>query len=188
MLDIEDLLINNPIIAAIKNDNDLEKVLKTDIKIVFVLYGTITNISDIAKKLHDKDKIIFIHAELIDGLKANESGLLFIKTYANPVGIISTKTSQIRIAKKHNLYAILRLFIVDSISLNTAIKTTKDNNPSAIEVMPATSYRAIGQICNCVDKVPVIAGGLVEDKKDVLNALEKGVVAVSTTSKKVWNM
>ncbi len=187
MKDLNELLLNNPIIGAIKNDDDLEQVMESDIKIVFVLYGTITNISDITKKLRDHNKIYFIHLEMIEGLKSDEQGLIFIKQMTNPEGIISTKAAHIKLAKKHSLHAILRIFVIDSISLNVAIRCTLDYKPTAIEILPATSYRAMEKICNEVDK-PVIGGGLIVNKEEVLKALESGIVSVSTTSKEVWEM
>ncbi len=187
MRDLKELLLNNPIIAAIKNDNDLEEVLKNDVKVVFVLYGNISSIKSITDRLKQHDKVYFIHLEMIEGLKADEQGLVFIKELTNPYGIISTKSSHIKLAKKHSLKAILRIFVIDSISLKVAIKSTMDQRPNAIEIMPATSYRAMKKICEEVNK-PVIGGGLIEDKEEVLKALESGIVSVSTTSKKVWDM
>ena len=37
-------------------------------------------------------------------------------------------------------------------------------------------------------KVPVLAGGLIADKEDVMAALEAGITAISTTNQAVWNM
>ena len=36
--------------------------------------------------------------------------------------------------------------------------------------------------------VPLIAGGLIRSKQDVIQALQAGVIAVSTTSQAVWQM
>ena len=37
-------------------------------------------------------------------------------------------------------------------------------------------------------KVPVLAGGLIADKEDVMAALEAGITAISTTNQAVWDM
>ncbi|WP_352427367.1 glycerol-3-phosphate responsive antiterminator, partial [Enterocloster asparagiformis] len=36
--------------------------------------------------------------------------------------------------------------------------------------------------------IPIIAGGLIADKEDVMNALEAGALAISSTNQKVWLM
>ena len=37
-------------------------------------------------------------------------------------------------------------------------------------------------------EIPVIAGGLISDKEDVMNALASGAISVSTTNPEVWEM
>ena len=34
--------------------------------------------------------------------------------------------------------------------------------------------------------VPIIAGGLIDEKDDVINALKAGAVGISTTDKSLW--
>jgi glycerol uptake operon antiterminator len=36
--------------------------------------------------------------------------------------------------------------------------------------------------------MPVIAGGLISDKEDIISALGAGAIAVSSTNPAVWNM
>ena len=39
-----------------------------------------------------------------------------------------------------------------------------------------------------MSRVPVICGGLIQEKEDVMNALASGAAAISTTSSDVWFM
>ena len=185
--EIEELLIENPVVAAIRSEQDLENVLKSNVLIVFVLYGNIMNITEICKSLKEKGKIVFIHIDLIEGLKGDHIGVEFIKKYVDPMGILTTKPSNIKHAKAIGLYAIQRVFLVDSLSLATGIKNINDVKPNAVEVMPGI----VGDIItNMVDrlKVPIIAGGLVSSKKDVMEALKSGALAISTTCEELWNI
>jgi len=43
-------LADNPVIAAVKDESDLEEALATDVTIIFVLHSTIFNIYDMSKK------------------------------------------------------------------------------------------------------------------------------------------
>jgi glycerol uptake operon antiterminator len=45
----------------------------------------------------------------------------------------------------------------------------------------------IRKICS-MSRVPVICGGLIQDKEDVMHALASGAAAISTTSSDVWFM
>ena len=52
-----DKVLSNPIIAAVKNEEGLEKCLKLqDISVVFILYGEISNIASIVQKIKETGK------------------------------------------------------------------------------------------------------------------------------------
>jgi len=55
------ILDNHPVVPAIKNKAGLEAVLKTDCEIVFILYGDILNIIDIAGKITDSGKMAIVN-------------------------------------------------------------------------------------------------------------------------------
>ena len=60
-MDIKDLLEENPIIAAVKNEEQLNSALESSAKIIFVLFGDITSIASISEKIEESDKIGIIH-------------------------------------------------------------------------------------------------------------------------------
>lgn len=183
----QDILIENPIIAAIRNDKDLEAVTAKDNKIVFILYGSIMTIGSIAKKLHEADKIFFVHLDMIDGLRNDEAGIPFIKQEANPYGVITTKQNQVKHARNLGLVTILRLFIIDSKSLVSGAKYVEEVRPAAIEVMPGVSEKII-KSCVKLMRISVIAGGLIETKEEVIGSLRAGALAISTTRHDIWDM
>lgn len=88
-------------------------------------------------------------------------------------------------AKQFDLFCIQRLFILDSQALKTGFASTKQIVPDAIEVMPGIIPSVISEISVDVHQ-PVIAGGLVKTKEEVINALKSGAIAVSTSEKSLW--
>ncbi|MBL4937394.1 glycerol-3-phosphate responsive antiterminator [Clostridium sp. YIM B02515] len=187
MIKLEETLIENPVIAAIRNDSDLNKAIFSNAEVVFVLYGNLMNVKDICEKLKAAKKIVFIHLDMIEGLRGDVFGIEYIKQYADPYGIITTKPTNIRHAKQFGLCTIQRIFIIDSLSLETGIKNIREVTPDAVEVMPGIASKIINIIQNKV-KAPIIAGGLINNKKDVIEALSSGAVAISTSSSELWNM
>lgn len=186
MPNLEELLIENPVIAAIRNDEDLEKVINSDALIVFVLYGNIMNIKQICEKLKSASKIVFVHIDFIDGLKGDALGLAFIKESGHPYGIITTKPTNIKQAKQLGFCTIQRIFILDSLSLQTGIKNIQSVRPDAVEVMPGVASKIIKRLENEVH-VPIIAGGLIENKKDVIESISAGALAISTARRELWD-
>lgn len=187
MISLEKLLIENPVIAAIRSDKDLEKVIKSNVQIVFVLYGNIMNIKQICERLKNASKKVFVHVDLIEGLKGDSSGLAFIKQCEKPDGIITTKPTTIKQAKQLGLLTIQRIFIVDSYSLKTGIKNIQAVLPDAVEVMPGVASKIIRSLEKEIH-TPIIAGGLIENKKDIMESISAGAMAISTTKEELWNV
>ena len=50
---IMDVLEDSPVIAAVKNDGGLEQCLKSECQVVFILYGSICNVSDIVRRIKE---------------------------------------------------------------------------------------------------------------------------------------
>lgn len=176
-----------PVIAAIKDEDGLRKCLESDIQIVFVLYGDICNISDIVGRLKKAGKTVIIHIDLIAGLSSREIAVTYIRSVTHADGIISTRPAVIREAKAEGIFAIMRFFVIDSIAFESIRKQTENVHPDMIEVMPGVMPKMIAKICRD-SRVPVIAGGLIFDKEDILGALGAGAVSISTTNQKVWFM
>lgn len=186
-MNIKETLIENPIIAAVTKDEDLDNAIKSNATIIFVLYGSILNIGSICDKLKEAEKAVFVHIDLIEGLKGDSSGVEFIKKNAEPCGIITTKASNIRYAKSLGLYTIQRIFVVDTLSFNSGVKNIEDNNPNAVEIMPGIAGKIIESMKKRL-RYPIIAGGLIETKADVIEALNHGALAVSTTKRELWDL
>lgn len=187
MIKLKEVLIENPVIAAIRNYEDLEKVVSSNASIVFILYGDILSVRDICSKLKKNGKLVFVHLDLIDGIKGDQASVKFMEQCVKADGIISTRSSNIRYANQLGLYSIQRMFAIDSLSLKTGIKSIHETNPTAVEVMPGVASKIINVMKKEI-KVPIIAGGLITSKKDVMESLSAGAVAVSTTDNSLWNL
>lgn len=145
------------------------------------------NIKKICDRLRDKDKLVFVHVDLLEGLKGDYTGLLFLKESVQPYGIISTKATNVKNAKKLGLSVIQRIFAVDSLSLETGIRNIQSVLPDAVEVMPGVASKIIKSIGESV-QVPIIAGGLIQSKMDIMESIDAGAIAISTTQRKLWDL
>ena len=99
-----------PVIAAVKDEEGMEKCLESEIPVVFVLYGDICNIGEIVGRLKKAGKVVIIHLDLITGLSSKEVAVDFLKQVTHADGIISTKPAIIRKAREEEMFAIMRFF------------------------------------------------------------------------------
>ncbi len=185
--DIEDAVFSSPIITAIKDDAGLEKSLSCESQVIFILYGDIVSLPEIVEKIKKAGKVAIVHMDLITGLSAKEIAVDFIHKNTAADGIISTKANLIQRGKALGLFTIHRFFMIDSMALNNMKKQLHNCKPDMIEILPALLPKIVTRICKS-SPVPVITGGLISDKEDVLAMLNAGAVAISSTNPEVWEL
>ena len=179
----------NPVIAAVKDMADLDTCLRADMKVIFILFGDICNIGDIVDRVKQDDNIIMVHIDLITGLSGKEVAVDYIREHTKADGILTTKQPLIKRAKELGMYSVLRFFVIDSMALLNIEKQTKQSGaqPDLIEILPGVMPKIIKKVVQ-ISKIPVIAGGLITDKEDVMSALSSGAVSISSTNHDVWFM
>ncbi|ABR36619.1 MULTISPECIES: glycerol-3-phosphate responsive antiterminator [Clostridium] len=185
-MNIKELLEENPIIAAVKNEEQLNQALDSEAQVIFVLFGDVMNIKEISEIITSRNKIGIIHIDLVEGFTNKEIVVKYIKEETKFSGIISTKPQVVKLAKKYNLLGVQRVFIFDTLSLNN-VKNHMISECDAIEVLPGIIPKVI-EIISKYSSKPVVAGGLIETKEEVMQALNSGATCVSTTKKEIWNM
>ncbi len=180
-------LVEYPIIAAIKSVDKLDEALQSSVEIIFLLTGDVFNLKDMVERIHKRRKKAFVHIDLIEGITADAVGLRYICEKVQPDGIITTKGHLIKAAKKMKVVTVQRLFLLDSLSLDTGIQSIKTHNPDAVEILPGVMHKVTREIVLSSDK-PIIAGGLIKDKDDVIQSLNAGAMGISTSAPEVWEL
>jgi len=179
------LINKNTIIPAIRDLNDLDDAFKTQSPIIFLLTGSILILEDVMPLVKQFDKKLFINIDLLEGIASDKKGIEYLARKHLCDGIISTKNNAIKIAMQENLMAVQRVFLIDSNSLKSVVNfLEKTSQPDAFEILPAIAAPYFVE--NIGTKVCLIAGGLVNKKKEVLELFKKGIHAISTSAKDLW--
>ena len=181
------ILEENPIIPAVKDDAGLEKALGTDCRIIFLLYGNVCSVARLVERIKSAGKLAMVHIDLIDGLSSKEVAVTFLRENTRADGIISTKPPIVKAAKEQGLLAIQRFFLIDSLALANFRKYAETERADMIEVLPATMPKVLRKL-TAFCRLPIIAGGLISDKEDIVLALQSGATAVSSTTQEVWTL
>lgn len=142
------------------------------------------NIPNIISRIKNSGKIVLVHVDLIDGLASRDVAVDFIAKNTCADGIISTRPNIIKCANSYDLLAVQRFFLLDSIAMNNIIKQIS-NVADAIEILPGVMPKIIRRLVESVRK-PIIAGGLITDKEDAVNALNAGAYAISSSKGNEW--
>jgi len=187
MESILECLEANPIIAALPHTELLQQALRSSVNVVFLLSGSILTLQDIVNELKNREKKVFVHVDLIDGLGKDLAAVDYLKYKIQAEGILSTKNNLLKYGKEIGLITVQRLFLVDSRSFESGIKMVQSYDPDFVEVMPGIVPKAIADLKHKIPQ-PVIAGGMITSKHDIIQALGAGAVAVSTSKAELWEL
>ena len=149
--------------------------------------GQYTEYKEYRKTCKSANRRIFLHLDLLEGISKNSMGIKYIAQENKPDGIITTRANLIKCAKAEGLLTIQRIFVLDSLAIDTAERSIKNVSPDAIEILPAVIPKIIKRMCQRV-RHPIIAGGLIEEFQQVREALKQGAWAISVTKVEIWNI
>lgn len=186
--EIKEQIKYRSIIAAVKCMQGLESCAASSCGIVFILFGNVCNISEIVDKVKQTGKTAFVHMDLIEGLANKEIAIDFLKLNTKADGIITTKASLIKYAKSKGFLCVQRFFLIDSMALENMQKQMDAAKPDLAEVLPGVMPTVIKKLSEKYTDTPIIAGGLITAKEDIMAALKAGASAVSSTNEQVWFM
>lgn len=180
--ELRDCLERSPIIAAVQK-HSFQAALQSPCEIIFHLSTSLPELKSIIEEAHRCGKRIFIHMDLADGIGKDKTGVEYLAA-CGADGIISTRAQLIRHAADTGLLTVQRFFALDSKGLESMEEMLESVKPDLIEIMPGVIGKVIRRFAT--GRIPVIAGGLIETKAAVTDALSHGADAVSTGKNQLW--
>lgn len=179
-----DALERSPVIAFVTPER-IDQALDSLSEIIFVVGCTISQIEPCIQKVHNRNKLILFHFDLTDGLGKDKAGVEYLASLGAD-GIISTRSHIIRFGNDEDLITVQRFFALDSKGVYSINDVLASTHPDFIEILPGVVGKVISYFSNC--NIPVIAGGLIETKAEVTEAIVCGAEGVSTSCTELWNM
>ena len=178
-------MLKRHILPAIRNMKDFDTLLSSPYEQLILLHTHLGQVKSIVQTAQKKGKKIWIHADMIDGLRNDERGTQFLCQEVKPDGIVSTKKQVILEAKKKGILTIQRLFLLDAQALEHGLSLIEQTKPDYIELLPGIVPSMIEEIAEKTS-TPIIASGLIRKKEDIQTALQAGAIAISTSHQKLW--
>ncbi|XRL86106.1 glycerol uptake operon antiterminator GlpP [Bacillus subtilis] len=176
---------NQPILPAIRNMKQFDEFLSSSFSYGVILDIHLGQLKGVIKEAQKHGKNMMVHVDLIQGIKHDEYGAEFICQDIKPAGIISTRSNVIAKAKQKKIYAIQRLFLLDTSAMEKSMEFIGKHKPDFIEVLPGIVPTLIQEIKEKTG-IPIFAGGFIRTEEDVEQALKAGAVAVTMSNTKLW--
>jgi glycerol uptake operon antiterminator len=180
-------MVESQVIAAISEPDLIDLAIKSKANIAFLLTGDILSIKEYIHRLQQSGMYVFIHMDFIKGISNDQSGIKYIAQEIRPEGIITTKNHLIKVGNEEGLLTIQRIFTIDQSAVDKGIQSIKSCRPDAIEVLPGVIPRVIYEITELTN-LPVIAGGLIKEESEIMEALRAGSLATSVSKPYLWNL
>ena len=180
--ELMDILEQNPVIAAIGDDKWAD-ALAAPVQVLFYLSANLLTVSRYVEQAHQAGKYVLVHMDLAEGIGRDRAGVKYLAQLGVD-GIISTRAQLIQFAKEQGLLTVQRFFLLDSKGMESISEMLRHTNPHFMELMPGVIGKSIERFSK--GSTPVIAGGLIETKAEVMDALSGGAAAVSTGKKELW--
>jgi glycerol uptake operon antiterminator len=176
---------DNPIIAAVQSKEALTEALKLNVPTIFLINSDIFSAKTYVDMAQENDANVFLHMDLIEGLATDTKALDYVVNRISPDGIISTRSALVKYAREEGVFCVQRFFMVDRASYDNAVKNAEKTKPSMVELMPGIIPDVIRRFTLDVG-TPVIAGGLITERQQVIGALSAGAIGVSTGCRELW--
>ncbi|MCT1902334.1 glycerol-3-phosphate responsive antiterminator [Oceanobacillus sojae] len=180
-------IVESQVIASVKSPEHLDLAAASNSNVVFLLTGDLLTTSDYLDVLKKAGKQTFLHIDFIEGLSNSKNALKYIAEVWQPKGIITTRNSLIKYAKEEGLMTVQRIFLIDKNAMKKGIEMADQYQPDAIEILPGLMPSVIDELTRTT-KLPIIAGGLISKEKEILEGLEAGALAISSSDPKLWNI
>lgn len=178
----------HPVIAAVRNEEELKRLENSRPQVCFLLFGDINTLPSMVSQVRRMGKQVYLHLDLAQGFSNDRAALKYIHKEIQPDGVVSTRTHLVRNAREEGLFVIQRLFIPDTMSVETGKHLLKQSKADAVEVMPGIVPDWVYDELRRKRDLPIVAGGLLRQAGDVIQALQNGASAVSVSGGDLWNL
>lgn len=180
------LLEQSPVIPAVKDETALTRAAGCESRVLFLLGGDLLTIPGWIARTHEAGKQAVVHIDLVNGLAPKEVAVDWL-LHQGADGILSTRPHLIRRGRELGLLTVLRVFAIDSKAVGNLQKETEMVTPDVIEILPGTLPKVIEKLSRRLP-IPLIAGGLMAEKEDILSALAAGALCVSSSEDSLWEV
>lgn len=190
---------SQPILLAISQVKDFERFLKSTLDTCILMDFHINLLPAMMQRAHAAGKKVYLHADLLRGVSADEFGCEYLCQRLRADGIISTKPKVLEAARRNHVTTILRLFLIDTKSLEKGIALIRSLRPDHVELLPGLACDVIPDLKQRLathgistdlshkeqPDLTFLCGGLIKAPTQITRCLEAGACAVTLSDQQL---
>ncbi|WP_277034481.1 glycerol-3-phosphate responsive antiterminator [Propionimicrobium lymphophilum] len=176
------------VIPSVRRLADLDHAVEASCPYVLLTNVHVGNLAGLAKRVIEAEKRPMVHVDLIGGFRPDRDGIRLLKNMYKIAGIFTQSSQVVDIAKKASLKAIQRVFMLDSRFFENGMRSVHDSKPDGVEFLPGlVAGQNWAKIRHLKKSMTLIAGGMIETRKDATDLLSVGFNAITTSDVDLWN-
>lgn len=175
----------SPCCAAVTSMSRLEAVFESRVQIVFVLRADGLELRPLVRRLHAAGKLVAVHLDLIDGVRADRAGV----TWLGRTGVDAAITSHGQLMgaiHRDGMLAIHRLLLVRRGLLAAALTAVTRSGADIVEVLPGVILPEVAGLLPELP-VPLLAGGFIRTESEARAVLAAGAIGITTSAENLWS-
>jgi glycerol uptake operon antiterminator len=178
-------LEDSPCCPAVVADGQFDDALGSPAGIIFLLRGNGLDLAETVRRAHDAGKLLAVHLDLVDGLRADHWGVAWLAR-CGVDAIITSHGQLMSVIRQEGVTAIHRLLLSRRSHLDTAVAALLRSRPDIVEILPGAILPAVIDLLPPLE-VPLLAGGFVRSEADARAVLAAGAIGVTTSSRALWS-
>jgi len=162
-----------------------DAVFDSRVQIVFVLRADGLELRPLVRRLHAAGKLVAVHLDLIDGVRADRAGV----SWLGRTGVDAAITSHGQLMQaihRDGMLAIHRLLLVRRGLLAAALTAVTRSGADIVEVLPGVILPEVAGLLPVLP-VPLLAGGFIRTLAEARAVLAAGAIGVTTSAENLWN-
>lgn len=175
------------IVPSVKEVKYLKNALHANNPCIQLTGSHIGNLQHLTNKCHQEGRKVIVNHELVDGLGKDRIAFQMLKKLYHVDGIIGSSITKLHMMKGLNVKVIYRITLMDSISVDNALRTINEVKFDAIELRPY--YHAI-EFLPTFKKAwdgEYYVAGFVNTEEKLKKCKEAGFSGAMTSTVELWN-
>ncbi len=177
-------IAGSPCCAAVTAVDQLEAAIASPAAVLFILRGDAFDLAPVVRRIHDADKLVAVHLDLIAGIRADRTGVAWLAR-SGVDAIISSHGQLMPAIRRERVTAIQRLLLVRQSHLTAALNAVSGSAPDILEVLPGVILPEVAHLMPRFG-LPLLAGGFVRTETEARAILAAGAVGVTTSWPPLW--
>src|SRR3989475_12556565 len=175
-----------PVAAVIRHAEDLPRALASQVPAVFFVRAPAFHLGPLVWAVQSRGKMAFVHVDLIAGRGNDRAGVAFLAREIGVNGIITSHSGLVAAARAEKVIAVQRLLLYDDLALPSALSALDHARPDIVEVLPGVIFPLVVNEIRSRLSLPIIVGGFVTAPAHRDAALQRGALAISTSTTELW--